>query len=180
MGCGPRWSRPRDPGAHVSAPVRRRRDGRYVIRLDANTRAVLGDLALQVTATIDDRGPATRRLFPPAYLSVEMAEAEADYRSLVDTPLANHHRRSLEVLATTAEADTLSESEFHSWLDGIGTMRLMLGTRLDVTEDMETPGPDDPRAAEYGLYLFLSELQYLMVEVLAAELPAKGRPEDML
>jgi len=161
-------------------PVRRRRDGRYVIRLDPNARAVLADLALQMPRLLDERGPATRRLFPPAYPSAEMAGAEEEYRALVDTALANHHRRSLDVLAATAEAETLSEPEFHAWLDAVGAMRLVLGTRLEVTEDMEAPAPEDPRAAEYGLYLFLSELQHLMVEVLAAELPDEGRPGDTL
>jgi hypothetical protein len=80
----------------------------------------------------------------------------------------------------TAQADTLSEEEFNSWLDAIGTLRLVLGTRLDVHEDMEAPDPEDPLAAEYGLFLFLGELQYLMVEVLAEQLPDEGRPEGGL
>ena len=53
----------------------------------------------------------------------------------------------------------------------------MLGTRLDVSEDMEAPDPEDPTAPEYALYELLGQLQYLMVEVLAAGLPDEGRPE---
>ena len=56
----------------------------------------------------------------------------------------------------------------------------MLGTRLDVHEDMEAPDPQDPMAAEYGLFVFLGELQYLMVEILAEDLPDEGRPEGAL
>ena len=56
----------------------------------------------------------------------------------------------------------------------------MLGTRLDVSEDMEPPDPEDPTAPEYALYELLGQLQYLMVEVLAAELPDEGRPEGAL
>ncbi len=160
--------------------MRRRRDGRYVIRLDASARAVLADLAAQAPTVLEERGPSARRLFPPAYAAAEQAEAEHAYRALVDNALVNHHRRSLDVLAATVEAGTLSESEFHSWLDAVGTVRLIIGTRLDVTEDMDPPEPSDPRAPEYALYLFLSELQHLMVEVLAAQLPDEGRPEDML
>lgn len=170
-----------DHGAvHVSAPVRRRRDGRYVVRLEPNAQQVLADLARQVPAVLDERGPAARRIFPPAYANQEMAGAEEEYRRLVDTALAGHHRRSLDVLAATVDAETLSESEFHSWLDAVGTMRLVLGTTLDVTEDMDPPGPQDPAAAEYSLYLFLSELQYLMVELLSADLPEEGRPDAAL
>ena len=46
-------------------------------------------------------------------------------------------------------------------------MRLVIGTRLDVSEDMAEPQPDDPTAPEYALYELLGQLQYLMVEVLA-------------
>ena len=42
---------------------------------------------------------------------------------------------------------------------------------------MAEPEPDDPAAPEYALYELLGQLQYLMVEVLAAGLPPEGRPE---
>ena len=80
----------------------------------------------------------------------------------------------------TAEAESLSEEEFGAWLDAVGTLRLVLGTRLDVHEDMDPPDPQDPMAAEYGLFVFLGELQYLMVEVLADDLPDEGRPEGAI
>jgi hypothetical protein len=98
----------------------------------------------------------------------------------VDTALVNHHTRSLETLVATAEAESLSEEEFAAWLDAVGSLRLVLGTRIDVHEDMEAPDPQDPVAAEYGLFVFLGELQYLMVEILAEDLPDEGRPEGAL
>ena len=52
----------------------------------------------------------------------------------------------------------------------------MLGTRLDVSEDMEAPDPEDPTAPEYALYELLGQLQYLMIEVLAAG-PDEGGPK---
>ena len=164
----------------MSSTIRRRRDGRYVIRLDANTRIVLADLARQLPAAIASRDPMVRRLFPPAYPAPELAGAERDYRELVDTALVNHHTQALEVLVATATAETLSGSEFHSWLDAVGSLRLVLGTRLDVHEDMEAPDPEDPMAAEYALFVFLGELQYLMVEALADDLPDEGRAEGDL
>ena len=164
----------------MSSPIKRRRDGRYVIRLDANARVVLANLAAQLPAALDARDPMVRRLFPPAYTDVEESAAERDYRELVDTALTNHHKRSLEILVATAEAESLSEEEFLAWMDAVGSLRLVLGTRLDVHEDMEAPDPEDPLAAEYGLFVFLGELQYLMVEVLADDLPDEGRPESAL
>ena len=164
----------------MSSPIKRRRDGRYVIRLDANARVVLANLAAQLPEALDSRDPMVRRLFPPAYTAEDQTAAEQDYRELVDTALTNHHRNSLETLVATSESASLSEEEFMAWLDAVGSLRLVLGTRLDVHEDMEAPDPQDPQAAEYGLFVFLGELQYLMVELLAADLPDEGRPEGAL
>ncbi len=161
----------------MTAPIRRRRDGRYVLHIDPKARLVLADLARQLPPALEAQDPMVRRLFPPAYAADDQAGAERSYRALVDDALVNRHRRALEVLVATADADTLSAEEFADWLDAVGALRLVLGTRLDVVEDMDPPAPDDPRGAEYGLYEFLGELQHLMVEVLAAELPEEGRPE---
>ena len=97
-----------------------------------------------------------------------------------DSALVNHHRQAFAVVAETAEADTLSEAELEAWLSAVGSMRLVLGTRLDVSEDMTPPDPADPTAPEYALYELLGQLQYLMIEVLAADLPEEGRPEGAL
>jgi hypothetical protein len=164
----------------VSSPIRRRRDGRYSVRLDANVRTVLLSLAQQLTPALDSDDPMTRRLFPPAYAGEGDEKAEQEYRSLVDTALVNHHRQALTVMAETANAESLSESEMHAWLSAVGSLRLVLGTRLDVCEDMEPPAPEDPSAGEYALFEFLGELQYLLIDVLAAELPDGGRPEGTL
>ena len=45
---------------------------------------------------------------------------------------------------------------------------------------MTEPAADDPTAPEYALYELLGQLQYLMVEVLAAALPPEGRPDGIL
>ena len=165
---------------HLSAPIKRRRDGRYTIRLDEDVRTVLAELARQMIPAVENREPMTRRLFPPAYPGEGLSDVEADYRDLVDVPLTNHHREVLSVLVQTAWADTISESELDEWLSAVGLMRLMLGTRLDVTEDMPAPTPDDPSAAEYGFFEFLGQLQYLIVEALSDHLPDEGFPEGSL
>ncbi len=164
----------------MSAPIRRRRDGRYAVKLDPGVRAVLVTMAQQLSPILGPEEPMTRRLFPPAYAGQDEGRAERDYRSLVDGALVNHHQQALAVVAETAGADTLSESELNAWLAAVGSMRLVLGTRLDVSEEMEAPPPDDPGAAEYALYELLGQLQYLIVDVLAADLPDEGRPEGAL
>ena len=86
-------------------------------------------------------------------------------------------RRAAEAAISKGSPPELAEN---AWLSAIGSMRLVLGTRLDVSEDMETPDAEDPTAPEYALYELLGQLQYLMIEVLASELPDQGRPEGAL
>lgn len=131
----------------------------------------------QLDPLLETHDPMTKRLFPPAYPALGLEEAERDYRTLVDHALINHHRDAFAVLARTADADSLSDSELEAWLSAVGALRLVLGTRLEVTEDMPAPGAEDPASAEYALYELLGQLQYLMVEVLAAELPDEGQPD---
>jgi hypothetical protein len=164
----------------VSSPIRRRRDGRYAVKLDPSVRAVLVTMSEQLSPALGSDDPMTKRLFPPAYPTMGFEDAERDYRELVDSALISHHREAFAVLAETANADSLSESEFHAWLSAIESLRLVLGTRLDVSQDMEPPDPEDPIAAEYALYDLLGQLQFLMVEVLAAELPDEGQPDGEL
>lgn len=163
----------------MSGPLKRRRDGRFSVKLDPSVRAALVSMTEQLAPLMEDHDPLTKRLFPPAYPALGFEEAERDYRELVDNALVNHHRAAFAVLADTAQADTLSEAELQAWLSTIGSLRLVLGTRLDVTEDMEPIAPEDERAAEYAIYELLGQLQYLIVEVLAAELPDEGRPDEL-
>ena len=65
----------------------------------------------------------------------------------------------------------------HTWLGALESLRLVLGTQLDVTE--ESYGPldlDDPEAARLALYHWLSWLQEEVVQALSASLP-EGRNE---
>jgi hypothetical protein len=165
---------------YVSAPIKRRRDGRYAIKLDPSVRAVLVTMSEQLAPIISPDEPMTRRLFPPAYTGDDQQGAEGDYRNLVDNALINHHREAFTLMAETAQADILTESELNAWLSAVGSLRLVLGTRLDVSEEMEAPDPEDPTAPEYALYELLGQLQYLMIDVLSAGLPDEGRPEGAL
>jgi hypothetical protein len=163
-----------------ASPFRRRRDGRYTVRLDPNLRTVLASVAAQLGPMIDAGDEATTRLFPPAYLGDDQAGEEAGYRSLVDGALRNHHHQALGVLIDTVRADVLSEDEMDAWLSSIASMRLVLGTRLDVSEGMEPPAPGDPSEPEYAVYDLFGELQFAITEVLASSLPDEGAPERAL
>lgn len=144
--------------------VRRTRHGRYQINLGPDERAMLRALPADLLERLaDPDDPGLRRLFPPAYGVDE--ERAAEYRRLMQDDLVERHREALNVLETTADASELSEEELLGWLNALNQIRLVLGTRLDVSED------DDPGAApsnpEQAVYLFLGALQELVVDALS-------------
>jgi hypothetical protein len=163
-----------------ASPIRRRRDGRYAVRLPAQVRTLLGSLAEQMVPMIDSDDPAATRLFPPAYIGDDTDDAEKQYRKLVDGALHNHHRQAVSTLAETVNADSLSADELSGWLSAVGSMRLVIGTRLDVSEDMEPPAHGSPSESEHAVFDLLGMLQATIVDVLAADLPDEGEPARAL
>ena len=69
----------------------------------------------------------------------------------------------------TADADHLTQEQLEAWLGAIESLRLYLGTALDVPEDAyrERLDPDDPDAPALALYGYLSWLQEQAVEALS-------------
>lgn len=164
----------------LASPIRRRRDGRYTVRLPAPVRTMLVSLAQQMVPMIDSEDEAVTRLFPPAYVGDDTADAEKQYRSLVDGALRNHHHQAVQVLSETVNADTLTADQLSGWLSAIGSMRLVIGTRLDVSEDMEKPAAGDPSESEHAVFDLLGMLQATIVDVLAEDLPDDGEPAGAL
>ena len=111
-----------------------------------------------------------RRLTPPAY--AEDPQLEAEYRDLVGDDLTAERLRGLEVMEETIEADTLNADQLGAWLRSINDLRLVLGTKLDVMEEMDMSAvPDtDPRYAGLALYSYLSFLEEQVVEALSTTL----------
>ena len=79
---------------------------------------------------------------------------------------------ALRVVEETAYAEHLSAEDLEGWLGAIESLRLYLGTQLDVAEDSyDNPlDPDDPDAPALALYGYLSWLQEQAVEALSAGL----------
>jgi uncharacterized protein DUF2017 len=152
--------------------IERTGDGEYVLRLAEGERALLRRLPADLRSLLEAApgDPALRRLFPPAY---EDEQDEAAYRELMGDELLEERRRSLQVLAETAEAERLSGEQAQAWLTALNDLRLVLGTRLEVNDEslLEELADDDPRAPELALYAYLSWLQEQLVEALAADLP---------
>jgi len=153
------WPRP---------PIKRNRHGRFAINLSEPERQLLAALPGQLTellSTPDD--PALRRLFPPAYQEPGDEEHQAEYQRLMQEDLIERHRDALDTLARTAEATELSDEEMAAWLRSLNCLRLVIGTRLDVSED---DNPVDTSTPERQVYLVLGWLEECIVEALAGSM----------
>ena len=139
-------------------------DGGVLVRLSPEERSLLLGLAAELRAQLEGESgdPSLRRLFPPAY---DDAEDERGYRELAGDALLSGRRQALELLAATARSDRLSAEEADAWLRALNDLRLVLGTRLDVQEDMLLDAPQTPDLALYG---YLSWLQEQLVAALSS------------
>ena len=143
----------------------RDRDG-VRLSLSANEQLLLRDLLDQLEPLLSDPDdPAVRRLFPPAYSDDERDE---QYRSLVRDGLVNGRAKSLATVRDTLGAQTLTPKQADEWLRAVNDLRLVLGTRLEVTEDLdyESIDVDTPRGRDLAVYGYLSWLQEQLVEAL--------------
>ena len=145
-------------------------EGDVLVRLSPEERSLLLGLVGELRAQLEgeSRDPSLRRLFPPAY---DDEEDERAYRELAGDELLSGRRQALELLAATARSDRLSAAEADAWLRALNDLRLVLGTRLDVQEDMPI---DRPKSPEHALYIYLSWLQEQLVAALE---PTESEPD---
>jgi Domain of unknown function (DUF2017) len=149
--------------------IRRTRAGELRLRLPDEERQLLLMLCEELRDRVgEDRAhPDLRRLFPPAHPEDE--EAEDEYRRLMASQLDVGRERALETVEATIGQPTLTTDEAESWLRVLNDLRLVLGTRLDVTEDLNwNLDPSDPRTPELGVYAYLTWLQEQLVEAISA------------
>jgi Domain of unknown function (DUF2017) len=153
--------------------IERTGKGEIRLRLPRNERALLRSLPAQLRRLLVEapEDPSLERLFPPAY---DDADSEDEYRRLMGEELLEGRRRALRVVEETLDQDRLTKEQAEAWLTALNDLRLVLGTRLDVTQDMllERLRPDDPDAFELSLYAYLSWLQEQLVEALAHDFPS--------
>jgi len=110
--------------------------------------------------------PALARLFPDGYSDDE--HASADFRRFTEQDL-----RAQKLAALTTVRDSLSDwtgksiidaQQAQDWLRAINDLRLVLGTRLEITDEVET----DFEADEPGIHLYnyLTYLQGTLIDAL--------------
>jgi len=157
--------------------ISRTRRGTYAVRLPAPERELLANLVDQLREllelTTDD--PSVRRLFPTAYH--DDAERDREYQQLVRDELLGRRLTALATVEATAEADELDEAQLAGWLTALNDLRLVLGTRLDVSEEQDAIEDDHPDAPAMAVYGYLSVLLTDVVDALAEDLPPPTEPE---
>ncbi|HVW80952.1 MAG TPA: DUF2017 domain-containing protein [Mycobacteriales bacterium] len=143
-----------------------------------------GDSADPLAAIVGlPAGPASRpddpvlaRLLPDAYR--EDGEASDEYRRLMEGDLraqkAGALQRVLDDLSGTGvrhgdgQRFELADEAVTPWLYALTDVRLALGTRLDVSEDVEADlaalEPGSPELAAFAVYDWLGWLQNAVVE----------------
>jgi hypothetical protein len=148
--------------------IKRTRSGVFELRLSPEERDVLRGLPAQMRDALElgKDDPAVARLNPSACL--DDAEVDAEYHQMMDDDLNTGRLQALDAFEKTVDAPQLDEDEALAWMRAINDVRLLLGTRLDVSDD---PGerrvsPDDPRAPGFALYDYLSLLTQELVEAL--------------
>jgi hypothetical protein len=153
--------------------VRRVGPHEFELRLPDDERSILRTLPAQLRALLEDPSaadddPARGRLFPPAYW--DDAERNAEYQRLMRDDLVASKLAAAEVVESTVDSNRLSEEELVAWMGALNDLRLVLGTRLDVTEDpADAPADDSPEAPAFALYSYLGWLQEQVVAALDPE-----------
>ncbi len=129
---------------------------RFTVNLGTRERAVVKAVCEDLVGALEDPAaePLLRRVYPVAHTTD--ASIDAAYQEMVHSDLVTSRRQALErIIASTDEKD-LDRSQLEAWMIGLNTVRLVLGTRLDVSEDMPPElEPDDPDIPAWAVYEFL-------------------------
>ncbi|WSS10356.1 DUF2017 domain-containing protein [Microbispora sp. NBC_01189] len=173
----------------MSAGFRAARDG-VSVHLDAGEVSILRSLVSQVLglvepgATGDDPleralgigsatppdDPVLARLFPAAY--AEDDEAAGEFRRYTEATLRDGKRADATTVLETAAPGrlTLTAEQGQAWLRALNDVRLGLGVRLEVTEEVHeeisSMSEDDPRYPVFVIYDWLTYLQDTLVRAL--------------
>jgi hypothetical protein len=147
--------------------ISRTRSGAFTIKLPEAERELLVGLSGQLRELlVADDSPGLQRLFPTAYPDDQ--DRETEYQQLVHDELLDKRLAAIDVLESTVHAKQVDEAQLHAWMGAINDLRLVLGTILDVSEDMDEIDPDDPRAGSFAVYGYLTHVLSQIVHALAS------------
>lgn len=149
--------------------VRPRPDGRYDLVLPQAHRSTLSALLGELDQLIEDdpSDPDLRRLSPPAYL--EDPERDAAYQLLAGDELRTARRATIATVRSSMDRSVLDEDQVWAWLRALNALRVVVGTKLDITDEDHDPAlePDDPQAPLWAIYDYSGILQHAIITALA-------------
>ena len=140
------------------------------IKLNAEEAALLRQVVDEITDVLagEETTPVHDRLYPDAF---EDPEETKKYNTLVRDELKSNKLRALTAMRETLGDSgrviaTLPTSEAHLWLTALTDIRLAIGVRLDVSEEVmgREPDPADPDGLALVVLHWLGWLQETMVE----------------
>ena len=136
-------------------PVMPNGDGTFSLDLRHEERALIATIV-----------PDLRSLRP------DDPEAEAEFQGMVRDDLVSKRLARLDLVAELAEAAVVDQEQLAAWMGAVNDIRLVLGTRLGVTEEdeFEEADEDDPEAGARSAYWYLGWLLEHLVEASASEL----------
>jgi hypothetical protein len=161
----------------MSGPFTASRGG-LGVTLDEPEAELLRQVVTEIRAVVEasERPDFAKRLFPPAYIDDD--EAQAEYAGMMTEDLVRGKIEAFSAVAASLARGRLkrgtwtvrlSESESEAWLGVINDARLTLGTKLDVTEEDSVTAidPASPDGHTRAVYHWLGWLEENLVEELA-------------
>lgn len=140
-------------------------------------RDLVGQVEVLLAGGVPEHGtdPIRDRLFPRAYVDPTEDLAEGEFQSVVHEDLVRTKSEAVAALVAglDAEADRRGRVEveldgpaLEHWIAALNDVRLAIGVAIGVTEDDVEIPDDDPRAAGFATYDWLTWLQGSLVEYL--------------
>jgi hypothetical protein len=148
-------------------PFQPKGENRFMINLGDRERAVVRAVCEDLLGLLEDpdASPLLRRVYPVAHATD--AEIDAAYQEMVHADLVSTRRTNLEQIVATVDGNELDRSQLEAWMTGLNTVRLVLGTRLEVSEEGQPDlEPDDPDVVAWAVYEFLGGIVESIVRAL--------------
>lgn len=138
----------------------------YRINLGRIEQRVVMESLDELRVMLANQDPDTKRLFPTAYVSEP--ELDAEYHRMVGDDLLRGQLEALDTVERTIDGQVVDRDELQAWMRAINGVRLALGTRLDVSEDMGPVDPDDPDAHDRLVYEVLTVILGSIIAAMSA------------
>lgn len=151
-------------------PVRRVGPDRFAVRLSVRERDAVRTVTEQLRTLLTSEHPssdeAVARLFPPALPDDVLGNLEYEQRHGNELLLGK--LEALDTVERTLDADELAETELLAWLGSLNSIRLVIGTRIGVTEDATEAdfAADEQTSDLFSLYAYLTWLEGSVIEAL--------------